>query len=126
MLFFSLHSLQSCTLYAIFTDKTGRTAWNNYRSSYYILRRAAWLAVYNIKRFTRPVPTYSQLQQHTPNTSPLPPKYPPRRPTAYPPKYPPRHPTAYPPKYPPRRPTVHLPRYPIRGRIARPKITWRH
>ena len=55
-------SLQSCTLYAIFTDATGRIAWKHYWSPKDVIRRAARLAVSNIRRFGRPIPTFSQLK----------------------------------------------------------------
>lgn len=57
-------SLQSRTLYAIFTDTDKKAAEKNYDSRYVVLRRAARLAIYNVKTFGKLVPTSTQLQKH--------------------------------------------------------------
>ena len=58
-------TLQSCTLYVIFTDANGLTAGKHYWSRNDVIRKAARLAVSNIRRFGRPIPTFSQLRQIT-------------------------------------------------------------
>ena len=60
-LILSLHSLQSCTLYEIFTDESGRTANQTCRSYDEVIKRAAGHAMKNMEEFGRVVPTYSQL-----------------------------------------------------------------